>query len=91
MNAKLFSSAFHLHQVMYKLKVLGKFCGQKNSVEGHHPGNEPILSPGNHLDVIFQTDDSNPGPHQNIGFSAFYQAIGTVCYEGQGGCLGSRL
>ncbi|XP_064167159.1 complement component 1, r subcomponent [Anguilla rostrata] len=61
--------------VMYKAKVLGKFCGQKNSVDGHHPGNEPILSPGNHLHVIFQTDDSNAGPHQYTGFSAFYQAI----------------
>ncbi|KAJ8287792.1 hypothetical protein COCON_G00004510 [Conger conger] len=61
--------------VMYKRKVLGKFCGQKNSIEGQHPGNEPILSPGNQLAVVFQTDDSNAGPHQNIGFSAFYQAI----------------
>ncbi|KAJ8289889.1 hypothetical protein GJAV_G00006450 [Gymnothorax javanicus] len=61
--------------VMYNKKVLGKFCGSKNSIDGHHPGNEPILSPGNHLNVIFQTDESNAGPHQNTGFSAFYQAI----------------
>ncbi|KAG7469364.1 hypothetical protein MATL_G00127970 [Megalops atlanticus] len=61
--------------VMYEQKVLGKFCGQENSAEGRHPGRQPILSPGNHLRVIFHTDDSNAGPHQHIGFSAFYQAI----------------
>ncbi|KAJ8392901.1 hypothetical protein AAFF_G00071050 [Aldrovandia affinis] len=61
--------------VMYEQKILGKFCGQENSADGHHPGNQPILSPGNHLYVMFQTDDSNPGPQQHTGFSAFYQAI----------------
>uniref|UniRef100_A0A667X2T4 Complement component 1, r subcomponent n=1 Tax=Myripristis murdjan TaxID=586833 RepID=A0A667X2T4_9TELE len=62
--------------VLYDDKVLGKFCGQENSADGHHPGNQPILSPGNKLTLIFQTDDTNPELHQNIGFSAYYQAIG---------------
>nr|XP_023651386.1 complement C1r subcomponent-like [Paramormyrops kingsleyae] len=61
--------------VMYDNKVLGKFCGQENSADGHHPGNKPILSPGNHLRLIFQSDDSNPGSQNYVGFSAFYQAI----------------
>uniref|UniRef100_A0A667X9R4 complement subcomponent C1r n=1 Tax=Myripristis murdjan TaxID=586833 RepID=A0A667X9R4_9TELE len=61
--------------VLYDDKVLGKFCGQENSADGHHPGNQPILSPGNKLTLIFQTDDTNPELHQNIGFSAYYQAI----------------
>ena len=63
-------------QVLYDAKVLGKFCGQENSADGHHPGNHPILSPGNRLTLIFQSDDSNPELHQNVGFSAQYQAIG---------------
>ena len=63
-------------QVLYDDKVLEKFCGNENSADGHHPGTEPILSPGNRLTLIFQTDDSNPERHQNLGFSAQYQAIG---------------
>ncbi|XP_018591029.2 uncharacterized protein c1s.2 [Scleropages formosus] len=61
--------------VTYKNKILGKFCGQENSADGHHPGSQSILSPGNNLHLIFQSDDSNPGSQQHIGFSAFYQAI----------------
>ncbi|XP_045901319.1 complement C1r-A subcomponent-like isoform X1 [Micropterus dolomieu] len=61
--------------VLYDGKVLGKFCGHENSADGHHPGNHPILSPGNRLTLIFQTDDNNPERHQNVGFSAQYQAI----------------
>ncbi|XP_036930819.1 complement C1r subcomponent-like [Acanthopagrus latus] len=61
--------------VLYDDKVLEKFCGNENSADGHHPGTEPILSPGNRLTLIFQTDDSNPERHQNLGFSAQYQAI----------------
>ncbi|XP_034029542.1 uncharacterized protein LOC117513470 [Thalassophryne amazonica] len=60
--------------IQYNKKVLGKFCGQENSADGHHPGNQPILSPGNKLTLIFQSDDTNPELHQNIGFSAQYQA-----------------
>nr|XP_006642450.2 PREDICTED: complement C1s-B subcomponent-like [Lepisosteus oculatus] len=60
--------------VMSGKKVLGRFCGQ-NSADEHHPGNSPILSPSNHLRLIFQSDSSSPGPHQHIGFKAFYQAI----------------
>ncbi|XP_023282098.1 uncharacterized protein LOC111669859 [Seriola lalandi dorsalis] len=61
--------------VLYDGKVLGRFCGQENSADGHHPGNQPILSPGNRLTLIFQTDSNNPERHQNVGFSAQYQAI----------------
>ncbi|CAJ1062511.1 complement C1r-A subcomponent-like [Xyrichtys novacula] len=60
--------------VLYDEKLLGKFCGHENSAEGHHPGNQPILSPGNRLTLIFQSDDSNP-ERQNLGFTAQYQAI----------------
>ena len=65
-------------QVLYDGKVLGKFCGQENSADGHHPGNQLILSPGNRLTLVFQTDKNNPELHQNVGFSAQYQAIGST-------------
>lgn len=65
-----------LLQVLYDGEVLGKFCGNENSAEGHHPGSEPLLSPGNTLTLIFKTDSTNPERHQNVGFSAHYQAIG---------------
>lgn len=68
-------------QVLYKNKVLGKFCGNENSAEGHHPGTQPILSPGNTLTLIFQTDSGNPEHHQNVGFSAQYQALGISTYR----------
>ncbi|XP_039973439.1 complement C1r-A subcomponent-like isoform X2 [Xiphias gladius] len=61
--------------VLYDGKVLGKFCGRENSADGHHPGHQPILSPGNRLTLIFQTDKNNPELYQNVGFSAQYQAI----------------
>ncbi|CAN9513724.1 unnamed protein product [Ophioblennius macclurei] len=61
--------------VFYNGKLLGKFCGSDNSADGYHPGNQPILSPGNSLTLIFQTDGNNPERHQNVGFSAQYQAI----------------
>ncbi|TMS11454.1 Mannan-binding lectin serine protease 1 [Larimichthys crocea] len=61
--------------VLYDGKALGKFCGHENSADGNHPGNQPILSPGNTLTLLFQTDKSNPERHQNVGFSAEYQAI----------------
>uniref|UniRef100_A0A674EWD2 complement subcomponent C1r n=1 Tax=Salmo trutta TaxID=8032 RepID=A0A674EWD2_SALTR len=60
--------------VLYDKKVLAKFCGQENSAVGHHPGNRPLLSPGNSLTLALQTDDTNPEPHQHLGFSAHYQA-----------------
>uniref|UniRef100_A0A0E9XYV9 Uncharacterized protein n=1 Tax=Anguilla anguilla TaxID=7936 RepID=A0A0E9XYV9_ANGAN len=78
---------------MYKEKVLGKFCGQKNSVDGHHPGNEPILSPGNHLHVIFQTDDSNAGAppvHWLLGLLSGYRC-GRVCLARTGRWLGTAV
>ncbi|XP_070690977.1 ovochymase [Pempheris klunzingeri] len=56
-------------------KVLGIFCGNELSTDGNHPGNQPLLSPGNRLTLVLQTDDSNPEHHQNVGFSAQYQAI----------------
>lgn len=68
-------------QVLYNRKVLGKFCGNENSAEGHHPGTQPILSPGNTLTLIFQTDSSNPERHQNVGFSAQYQALGISTFR----------
>ncbi|XP_056143060.1 complement component 1, r subcomponent [Lampris incognitus] len=55
--------------VVYDQNVLGRFCGQENS------GNQRVLSPGNRLTLIFQSDDSNPEVHQPVGFSAHYQAI----------------
>ncbi|KAF3692073.1 Complement C1r subcomponent [Channa argus] len=61
--------------VHYDGKVVGRFCGHENSDDGHHPGNQPILYPDNHLTLIFQTDNYNPERHQNVGFSAQYQAI----------------
>ncbi|XP_076592575.1 complement C1r-A subcomponent-like [Chaetodon auriga] len=61
--------------VLYGDEVLGKFCGHENSADGNHPGSHPMLSPGNKLTLIFQTDDNNPERHQNVGFSAQYQAI----------------
>ncbi|KAM3613615.1 uncharacterized protein V6R79_002395 [Siganus canaliculatus] len=61
--------------VLYDGKVLGKFCGHENSADGNYPGSQPIFSPGNTLTLLFQTDDGNPERHQNVGFSAQYQAI----------------
>ncbi|XP_028280212.1 complement component 1, r subcomponent [Parambassis ranga] len=61
--------------VLYDKKLLGRFCGDENSADGHHPGYQPILSPGNRLTLMFQTDGNNPERHQNMGFSAHYQAI----------------
>uniref|UniRef100_A0A3B3DJ15 complement subcomponent C1r n=1 Tax=Oryzias melastigma TaxID=30732 RepID=A0A3B3DJ15_ORYME len=61
--------------VLYNGKLLWKFCGNENSGDGNHPGHQPILSPGNTLTLIFQSDDSNPERHQNIGFIAQFQAI----------------
>ncbi|TSK77026.1 Chromodomain-helicase-DNA-binding protein 5 [Bagarius yarrelli] len=61
-------------EVLYDKKILGKFCGQ-NSSDPHHPGNKPILSPSNRLQLLFVTDESNPEAHQSLGFSAFYQAV----------------
>ncbi|KAI9515372.1 hypothetical protein NQZ68_026105 [Dissostichus eleginoides] len=61
--------------VFYDKKILGKFCGHENSADGHHPGNQPILSPGNRLSLVFQSDDNNPEHRQNVGFSTQYQAI----------------
>ncbi|XP_046889409.1 LOW QUALITY PROTEIN: complement component 1, r subcomponent [Hypomesus transpacificus] len=60
--------------VLHDQKILGRFCGQENSADGHHPGNQPILSPGNRLTLVFQSDETNPELHQPIGFSAHYQA-----------------
>uniref|UniRef100_A0A8C1GTM8 Wu:fd46c06 n=1 Tax=Cyprinus carpio TaxID=7962 RepID=A0A8C1GTM8_CYPCA len=54
-------------------KVLWKFCGLK-STDRFHPGDKPIVVPGNRLQLFFLTDDSNPKSH--IGFTASYQAIG---------------
>ncbi|XP_045900499.1 complement C1r subcomponent-like [Micropterus dolomieu] len=59
--------------VLYDQKVLGKFCGQENSTD--HPGQEPILSQGNRMTLIFKTSNSSPEVQQHIGFSATYKAI----------------
>ncbi|XP_017319765.2 complement C1r subcomponent isoform X1 [Ictalurus punctatus] len=58
--------------VLHGKKVLGKFCG-KNSWDPHHPGNKPIVSPSNRLQLVFVTDESNTEKY--LGFSAFYQAV----------------
>lgn len=60
-------------QVISNKKILGKFCGQ-NSTDSFHPGDKPILAPGNRLQVIFKTDDSKLKSH--LGFTAFFQAVG---------------
>ncbi|XP_053095402.1 complement component 1, r subcomponent [Pangasianodon hypophthalmus] len=60
--------------VLHGKKVLGKFCGP-NSTDSYHPGNKPILSPSNRLQLVFVTDESNTEKHQYLGFSAFYQAV----------------
>uniref|UniRef100_A0A8C7CN89 complement subcomponent C1r n=1 Tax=Oncorhynchus kisutch TaxID=8019 RepID=A0A8C7CN89_ONCKI len=60
--------------VLYDKKVLAKFCGQENYSDGHHPGNRPLLSPGNRLTLVLQTDDTNLEPYHHLGFSAHYQA-----------------
>ncbi|MEQ2158235.1 hypothetical protein GOODEAATRI_010203, partial [Goodea atripinnis] len=52
--------------VLYDEKLLGKFCGNENSADGHHPGYQPILSPGSRLTLLFQSDDYNPDRHQNV-------------------------
>jgi len=64
-------------QVLSDEKVLGKFCGQ-NSTDRFHPGEKPILAPGNRLQLVFLTDDSNQESH--LGFTAFYQAVGELQY-----------
>ncbi|XP_013879967.1 complement component 1, r subcomponent [Austrofundulus limnaeus] len=61
--------------VLYGEKLLWKFCGIENSADGLHPGYQPILTPGNTVTLIFQTDHYNPERHQNVGFSLQYQAI----------------
>ncbi|XP_076826724.1 complement component 1, r subcomponent isoform X2 [Brachyhypopomus gauderio] len=60
--------------VLHGKKIMGKFCGH-NSKSSLLLGNKPILSPDNHLQLMFVSDESNPGPQQPIGFSAFYQAV----------------
>ncbi|XP_074509447.1 complement C1r subcomponent-like protein [Sebastes fasciatus] len=65
--------------VLYKEKVLGKFCGQENSTD--HPGTETIFSPGNEVTLIFRASDSSPQLQQHIGFSATYKAIVIDCGE----------
>ncbi|XP_076592860.1 ovochymase-2-like [Chaetodon auriga] len=59
--------------VLHDQKFLGKFCGQENSND--HPGKEPILSQGNSLTLIFQTNDSTAELQQHIGFAAIYKAV----------------
>ncbi len=59
-------------------KVLGKFCGQ-NSTDRFHPGDKPIVAPGNRLQLVFLTDNSNHESH--LGFTAFYQAVGESCLK----------
>ncbi|XP_017270868.3 complement C1r subcomponent [Kryptolebias marmoratus] len=61
--------------VLHGEKLLWKFCGTENSADGLHPGYQPILTPGNSITLIFQTDQYNSERHQNVGFSAQYQAI----------------
>lgn len=71
-----FSYFSFIYQVLYGEKLLWKFCGIENSADGLHPGYQPILTPGNTVTLIFQTDHYNPERHQNVGFSLQYQAIG---------------
>ncbi|XP_061531448.1 complement C1r-A subcomponent [Phycodurus eques] len=78
--------------IFYGNRILGTFCGHENSTDAHHPDNQTaILSPGNRLTLVFQTDGSNT-KGQNVGFSAHYQAIvscGREIFNGAEGYLSS--
>ncbi|KAG8435767.1 hypothetical protein GDO86_013636, partial [Hymenochirus boettgeri] len=63
-------------KVIADKRELGAFCGSQGS--GSHPGDRQIVTEGNQLTVLFQSDFSNedngvPIPHK--GFLAYYQAI----------------
>ncbi|XP_078146217.1 complement C1r subcomponent-like protein [Centroberyx gerrardi] len=63
--------------VVYEQRVLGKFCGDATYNNVCHPGNTPILSPGNKLRLVFQLGEIRPDELQQFkGFSALYRAIG---------------
>ncbi|XP_072536032.1 complement C1r subcomponent-like protein [Salminus brasiliensis] len=62
--------------VLHDREVLGKFCGRKSTFT-HHTGNRPILSPGNHVCLVFETDESGPQLHH--GFFVFYEAVEVDC------------
>ncbi|KAL6488934.1 hypothetical protein MHYP_G00026750 [Metynnis hypsauchen] len=64
--------------VLHGSDILGKFCGQR-STDKHHPGNKPVLSPDNHLWLVFETDSSNQGSQMHLGFFIFYQAVVMDC------------
>ncbi|KAL2084742.1 hypothetical protein ACEWY4_020260 [Coilia grayii] len=56
--------------VTFEQETLRTFCG-------HLPGNYSILSPSNHLHVVFRTSKRNTGSPK--GFSAFYKPVSTNC------------
>ncbi|XP_061675722.1 complement C1r-A subcomponent [Syngnathoides biaculeatus] len=55
--------------IFYGNRILGKFCGYENSTDEQ----TAVLSPGNRLTLVFQTNGSNT-KGQNVGFSANYRA-----------------
>uniref|UniRef100_V9KI64 Vitamin K-dependent protein C n=1 Tax=Callorhinchus milii TaxID=7868 RepID=V9KI64_CALMI len=54
-------------------KLLGIFCGTKNSVVGNFPGENPIFSQSRTMTLEFKSDFSNEGSFR--GFRAHYQAV----------------
>uniref|UniRef100_A0A8B9LGU6 Complement C1s subcomponent-like n=1 Tax=Astyanax mexicanus TaxID=7994 RepID=A0A8B9LGU6_ASTMX len=62
--------------VLHDNEVWGKFCGQ-TSTDPHHPGKNPIMSPSNHVQLVFETDESRPQMH--LGFFVFYEAVVVDC------------
>uniref|UniRef100_H3A3I8 complement subcomponent C1r n=1 Tax=Latimeria chalumnae TaxID=7897 RepID=H3A3I8_LATCH len=60
-------------KVKSQKRMLGKFCGQENSLSGNHPGETPLLSKGTTMKVIFRSDFSNQDNHK--GFMAYYEAV----------------
>uniref|UniRef100_A0A3B1JZZ8 CUB domain-containing protein n=1 Tax=Astyanax mexicanus TaxID=7994 RepID=A0A3B1JZZ8_ASTMX len=62
--------------VLHDNEVWGKFCGQ-TSTDPHHPGKNPIMSPSNHVQLVFETDESRPQMH--LGFFVFYEAVVSFC------------
>lgn len=59
-------------------KTLGRYCGQRGSPLGNHPGNKEFLSQGNKMLLTFHTDFSNEENDTVMfykGFLAYYQAV----------------
>ena len=71
----LFLSVLFILQILHNGKV-EKYCGERNSGNGNHPGNRSILIPTTNIRLTLQINEVNKGPYPPVGFSAFYQATG---------------